>query len=366
MINLFFPVSTLSNTDTEVLVAGTSSTVKSMPPTPTPSLSGIRMVPETARPTPTPNPTPTPAPTPSTCGIEVVPETAHPTPTPTQLTSAIDVVPETDPRPTPTPSTSSGIRVIPETATSFASLNSSIISDTGNDKFLSNDMDSTLGGKKLATSSFKRPSSPVKFTEKKSKKFDDFGDDDDEDLFNFDEPEPEVETSQRKRKRSDDDVNKEQQPSKKKNVKSPLSSPSPPPISAVKEEIPKSVKVVKKTNGFLSKSLFSNSALSTATSVKSDIPAEDMTRSFIKLELRSLVAKKPNSSINISANSPQENLSNGNVKNVKRFRKQVIAQTNSPVLCITNVSARTILEHFDDAPAQGNLLRGIVIWSGAA
>ena len=317
------------------------------------------MVPETARPTPTPVPTPTP----STCGIEVVPETARPTPTPTQLTSAIDVVPETDPRPTPTPSTSSGIRVIPETARSSVSINSSIISDTGNDKFLS-DMDSTLGVKKLATSSFKRPSSPVKFTEKKSKKFDDFGDDDDEDLFNFDEPEPEVETSQRKRKRSDDDVIKEQQPSKKKNVKSP--PPSPPPISAVKEEIPKSVKVVKKTNGFLSKSLFSNTALSTATSVKSDIPAEDMTRSFIKLELRSLVAKKPNSSINISANSPQENLSNGNVKNVKRFRKQIIAQTNSPVLCITNVSARTILEHFDDAPAQGNLSRGIAIWSGAA
>ena len=318
------------------------------------------MVPETARPTPTPTPTP------STCGMEVVPETARPTPTPTQLTNTIDAVPETDPRPTPTPSTSSGIKVIPETARSFVSLNSSIISDTGNDKFLSNDIDSTLGGKNLATSSFKRPSSPVKFTEKKSKKFDDFGDDDDEDLFNFDEPEPEVETSQRKRKRSDDDVNKEQQPSKKKNVKSPLSSPSPPTISAVKEEIPKSVKVVKKTNGFLSKSLFSNSALSTATSVKSDIPAEDMTRSFIKLELRSLVAKKSNSSINISANSPQENLSNGNVKNVKRFRKQVIAQTNSPVLCITNVSARTILEHFDDAPAQGNLLWGIAIWSGAA
>ena len=320
------------------------------------------MVPETARPTPTPAPTPTP----STCGMEVVPETAHPTPT--QFTSAIDVVLETDPRPTPTPSTSSGVRVIPETATSFASLNSSIISDTGNDKFLSNDIDSTLGGKKLTTSSFKRPSSPVKFTEKKSKNFDDFGDDDDEDLFNFDEPEPEVETSQRKRKRSDDDVNKEQQPSKKKNVKSPPPSPPlpPPPISVVKEEIPKSVKVVKKTNGFLSKSLFSNTALSTATSVKSDIPAEDMTRSFIKLELRSLVAKKPNSSINISANSPQENLSNGNVKNVKRFRKQIIAQTNSPVLCITNVSARTILEHFDDAPAQGNLLRGISIWSGAA
>ena len=320
------------------------------------------MVPETARPTPTPVPTPTP----STCGIEDVPETARPTPTPTQLTSAIDVVPETDPRPTPTPSTSSGIRVIPETATSFASLNSSIISDTGNDKFLSNDMDSTLGGKKLTTSSFKRPSSPVKFTEKKSKIFDDFGDDDDEDLFNFDEPEPEVETSQRKRKRSDDDVNKEQQPSKKKNVKSPPPPSPPPPISVVKEEIPKSVKVVKKTNGFLSKSLFSNTALSTATSVKSDIPAEDMTRSFIKLELRSLVAKKPNSSITISANSPQENLSNGNVKNVKRFRKQIIAQTNSPVLCITNVSARSILEHFDDAPAQGNLLRGIAIWSGAA
>ena len=320
------------------------------------------MVPETARPTPTPAPTPTP----STCGMEVVPETAHPTPT--QFTSAIDVVLETDPRPTPTPSTSSGVRVIPETATSFASLNSSIISDTGNDKFLSNDIDSTLGGKKLTTSSFKRPSSPVKFTEKKSKNFDDFGDDDDEDLFNFDEPEPEVETSQRKRKRSDDDVNKEQQPSKKKNVKSPPPSPllPPPPISVVKEEIPKSVKVVKKTNGFLSKSLFSNTALSTATSVKSDIPAEDMTRSFIKLELRSLVAKKPNSSINISANSPQENLSNSNVKNVKRFRKQIIAQTNSPVLCITNVSARTILEHFDDAPAQGNLLRGISIWSGAA
>merc|ERR1712051_536661 len=120
---------------------------------------------------------------------------------------------------------------------------------TGNDKFLSNDMDTALGGKKLATSSFKRPSSPVKFTEKKSKKFDDFGDDDDEDLFNFDEPEPEVETSQRKRKRSDDDVIKEQQPSKKKNVKSPPSSP--PPLSAVKEEIPKSVvKVVKKTNVF--------------------------------------------------------------------------------------------------------------------
>ena len=316
------------------------------------------MVPETARPTPTPVPTSTP----STCGIEDVPETARSTPTPTQLTGAIDVVPETDPRPTPTPSTSSGIRVIPETATSFASLNSSIISDTGNDKFLSNDMDSTLGGKKLTTSSFKRPSSPVKFTEKKSKNFDDFGDDDDEDLFNFDEPEPEVETSQRKRKRSDDDVNKEQQPSKKKNVK----SPPPPPISVVKEEIPKSVKVVKKTNGFLSKSLFSNTALSTATSVKSDIPAEDMTRSFIKLELRSLVAKKPNSSINVSANSPQENLSNSNVKNVKRFRKQTIAQTNSPVLCITNVSARSILEHFDDAPAQGNLLRGIAIWSDAA
>ena len=226
-------------------------------------------------------------------------------------------------------------------------------------------MDSTLGGKKLTTSSFKRPSSPVKFTEKKSKNFDDFGDDDDEDLFNFDEPEPEVETSQRKRKRSDDDINKEeQQPSKKKIVKSPPSTPAP--ISVVKEEIPKSVKVVKKTNGFLSKSLFSNTALSTATSVKSDIPAEDMTRSFIKLELRSLVAKKPNSSINVSANSPQENLSNGNVKNVKRFRKQIIAQTNSPVLCITNVSARSILEHFDDAPAQGNLLRGIAIWSGAA
>merc|ERR1712008_596105 len=162
--------------------------------------------------------------------------------------------------------------------------------------------------------------------------------------------------SQRKRKRSDDDVIKEKQPSKKKNVKSPP-PPSPPPISAVKEEIPKSVKIVKKTNGFLCKSLLSNTALSTATSVKSDIPAEDMTRSFIKLELRSLVAKKPNSSINISANSPQENLSNGNVKNVKRFRKQIIAQTNSPVLCITNVSARTILEHFDDAPAQGNLSR---------
>jgi len=209
------------------------------------------------------------------------------------------------------------------------------------------------GVKKLTTSSFKRPSSPVKFTEKKSKNVDDFGDDDDEDLFNFDEPEPEVESSQRKRKRSDDDVIKEQQPSKKKNVKSPLPSPAAP-ISVVKEEIPKSVKVVKKTNGFLCKSLFSNTALSTATSVKSDIPAEDMTRSFIKLELRSLVAKKPNSSINISANSPQENLSNGNVKNVKRFRKQIIAQTNSPVLCITNVSARTILEHFDDAPAQAS------------
>merc|ERR1719219_661138 len=191
-----------------------------------------------------------------------------------------------------------------------------------------------------STSSFKRPASPVKFASKKSTKFDDFDDDDDDDdddLFNFDDDDEEPVPSQRKRKRSEDENNVK--PCKKKNV-----SVSPPPKSVI-EEVPKEPNKrspIKKPIGFLSKSIQSNS--STATVVKPDIPEEDLTRSFITLEVRSLVVKKSNSNITRSTNSPQD----GNVKNVKRFRKQIIAHANSPILSrvITNVSART----FDIAP----------------
>merc|ERR1719369_758937 len=141
-------------------------------------------------------------------------------------------------------------------------------------------MDNTATASK-PTTSFKRPASPVKFASKKSTKFDDFDDDDDDDddLFNFDDDDEEPVTSQRKRKRSEDENNVK--PCKKINV-----TVSPTPKSAV-EEVPKEPNKkspTKKHTGFLSKSMQSNS--STATVVKPDIPEEDLTRSFITLEVR--------------------------------------------------------------------------------
>ena len=174
---------------------------------------------------------------------------------------------------------------------------------------------------------------------------DDDDDDDAEDLFNFDDVNEETVSSQRKRKRSDEENNVK--PCKKEKVSM---SPPPPtaPISVVEEDpkVTDKKSPIKRTFGFLSKSIQSNT--SSATVVKSEIPEEDLTRSFITLEVRSLVAKKSNST-SLSTISPQ----NGNVKNVKRFRKQLIAQVNSPISSrvITNVSARTFdMDHTSPPP----------------
>lgn len=261
--------------------------------------------------------------TPSTIGIQEVQETAR----------SILSVPST-----------SGIREVQETAP-----DTSIDSDK--EAMTEPLFDTSLGDiakTQNSSTTFKRPASPVKFAAKKSTKFDNFDDDDDddgEDLFNFDDVNEETVSSQRKRKRSDEENNVK--PCKKEKVSM---SPPPPtaPISVV-EEAPKVTdqkSPIKRTFGFLSKSIQSNT--SSATVVKSEIPEEDLTRSFITLEVRSLVAKKSNST-SLSTISPQ----NGNVKNVKRFRKQLIAQVNSPISSrvITNVSARTFdMDHTSPLP----------------
>ena len=262
--------------------------------------------------------------TPSTIGIQEVQETAR----------SILSVPST-----------SGIREVQETApdTSIES-DKEAMTEPLFDTSLSDIAKTQNSG-----TTFKRPASPVKFAAKKSTKFDNFDDDDDddgEDLFNFDDVNEETVSSQRKRKRSDEENNVK--PCKKEKVSM---SPPPPtaPISVV-EEVTKVTddkkSPIKRTFGFLSKSIQSNT--SSATVVKSEIPEEDLTRSFITLEVRSLVAKKSNS-ISRSTISPQ----NGNVKNVKRFRKQLIAQANSPISSrvITSVSARTFdMDHTSPPP----------------
>ena len=112
-------------------------------------------------------------------------------------------------------------------------------------------------------------------------------------MFNFDDEEEEESiSSQRKRKRSDDE--NIVKPCKKEKV-SETPPPAAPTQNSVVQEVPKvnnKKSPVKKTFGFLSKSIQSNT--STATTIKSEIPEEDLTRSFITLEVRSLVAKKSN------------------------------------------------------------------------
>jgi len=260
---------------------------------------------------------------------------------------------------TPTPS-SSGVRMIPETdrtATIVSSDNPYNNKPGGVSEFFDTSLD---GGTKSQyptqpLKSFKPPPKPqVKSTERKSlTKFDAF-DDDEDDLFNFDEEEeekvPEKETVPlRKRKRSEDDnIIKNHQPCKKMNVVEPVAdrvSVVMPEVVSKKHDDKLEKSVVKKTSGFLCKSIQSN--CSTATTVKSEIPEEDLTRSFITLEVRSLVvAKKSSNSSTIKMNNSGEN-----VKNVKRFKKQAIGnKITTPISCITNIPARN-LENFDEMPS---------------
>ena len=330
----YFTVSTLSSEVVMIDETASSSARRTLPSTPTPSSSGVRMIPETDR-------TAT-----IVSDTVMINETAS--------SSASRSLPAT-----PTPS-SSGVRMIPETERTT----SSIVSDNpynnkpgGVSEFFDTSLD---GGTKSQyptqpLKSFKPPPKPqVKSTERKSlTKFDAF-DDDEDDLFNFDEEEeekvPEKETVPlRKRKRSEDDnIIKNHQPCKKMNVVEPVAdrvSVVMPEVVSKKHDDKLEKSVVKKTSGFLCKSIQSN--CSTATTVKSEIPEEDLTRSFITLEVRSLVvAKKSSNSSTIKMNNSGEN-----VKNVKRFKKQAIGnKITTPISCITNIPARN-LENFDEMPS---------------
>merc|ERR1719219_1186258 len=94
-----------------------------------------------------------------------------------------------------TPSTI-GIREVQETARSFISPDTSIMSNKETEVMTEPLADISMGNTATAskpTTSFKRPASPVKLASKKSTKFDDFDDDDDDDddLFNFDDDDEE-------------------------------------------------------------------------------------------------------------------------------------------------------------------------------
>merc|ERR1712025_203653 len=66
--------------------------------------------------------------------------------------------------------------------------------------------------------------------------------------------------------------------------------------------------------------------------IKSEIPEEELSRSFMVLEVKSLVLKKPLVSQTCS-------FYDGNVKNFKKFRKQSIAKANQTFVPCTAVES---------------------------
>lgn len=182
------------------------------------------------------------------------------------------------------------------------------------------------------------PKSPVKIKQSTSDLFDD-----DDDIFNFDEKEPEKEPTptkpikveedldvSKKRKRSSSGA---EQTAKVVPPKKPflgVSSNTPSSSSAKSNENVSPKKQSKSFNGYLCKSYIK----STGASVKSDIPEDELTRSFITLEVRPLVVVKPNNQ------SVIERSANGDVKNVKRFRKQAVATSFKPISCLSMSQAK--------------------------
>ena len=184
-------------------------------------------------------------------------------------------------------------------------------------------------------------------------------DDDEDDLFNFIEEEND-ENTQRKRKRSEAEINpKPLKKAKSTPAKEPLKEKSAPKTTNVIKELenPKPKKIDKSNDeirviGFLSKSqvLASKSSV-TATTIKTelpDVPEEELSKSFMVLEVRSLVKKKEISSNNSTQNSFQSNT--GDFKNVKRFRKQSLVKSNQTVVSCTatqsplNITRKGIFE----------------------
>ena len=156
---------------------------------------------------------------------------------------------------------------------------------------------------------------------------------DDDDLFNFEEEEEEEdgdkEKTKSKRKRSVSTEQEATSHSKRTKVQATATT-----TAADKPEPKKEWK--SNPGKFLSKSSLSPKSLS-IDSATNKVVDEEISRSFMTLEVRPLILVKTNSSLSdISSNA---SYSNNNKKNVKTFKKQVIAKPNRSIPCTISVTS---------------------------
>ena len=171
---------------------------------------------------------------------------------------------------------------------------------------------------------------------------------DDDDLFNFEEEEEsgDKDKTKSKRKRSASTECMEATPSHSKRTKVQTTT-----FAVTSADEPEKTKKEWQSNPgkFLSKSsaLSSPKSLSSidsaATSNKIVVVDEEISKSFMTLEVRPLVlVKKSNSSLpsDISSNNASSFSRNNNKKNVKTFKKQIIAKPNRPSIpCTISVTS---------------------------
>ena len=152
---------------------------------------------------------------------------------------------------------------------------------------------------------------------------------DDDDLFNFEEDDGDKEKTKSKRKRSVSTEQIESHSKKTKKVQGTTTTADKPETRREWKSIP---------GKFLSKSSLSPKSLSIDSSTNKVVD-EEITRSFMTLEVRPLVLVKTNSSLsNNSSNA--SSYTNNNKKNVKTFKKQTIgAKPNKPIPCTISVTS---------------------------
>ena len=271
----------------------------------------------------------------------VIPETARSSaPMPTQSTLP-SKIPETQRSSATLPSQSVLPSKIPETQRSSAesakSQETPPRSSTGSAK-----SPQSLDDKENNDQVFKPPSPP---------KMSPFNHGDEDDLFNFDEDD-EMPRERNKRKRSQDEENISQPKKVKSQAKSPVKAVVPEsPLKSPKKEAltPPPVKI--QTSGYLSKSFRVKPSLqATNSTVKSEYPEEELTKSFITLEVRPLVVKKTqmtNSMVKTSLD---------NTSNFKRFKKQSLVSSNRSISCahqsMSTSNAVSILDEVVEPVAQ--------------
>lgn len=267
----------------------------------------------------------------------VIPETARSSAPPTQF-----VIPETARSSQPPRCTSDTVRVV-ESEPAVGDDSQVETQESSNTERIT-EIPETAPPRSSNESASPPPTSSLKSPTKIKQSMSNFFDDDDDDIFNFDEKEePEKQPNvakpikmedlnvSKKRRRSDSSADPNNAAPPKKAF---LSVASNTPEKSIENVSPKKPMRSFNTNGFLCKSYIK----STGASVKSEIPEDELTRSFITLEVRPLVVVKP------SNQSVIEKSTSNDVKNVKRFRKQTVATSFRPITCLSMSQAKPIVE----------------------